>query len=93
MTTSKLPTGRDLRGNVVTIADLPAATQRRWTPNRKAVVVSAVQNGIISLEAVLSRYDMTEQEFRLWEAALREPGAHGLKSTQYSRRKASREEI
>ncbi|HVX90938.1 MAG TPA: DUF1153 domain-containing protein [Candidatus Paceibacterota bacterium] len=90
MDTQKLPTARDLNGNVITVADLPKPNTRRWTANRKAIVISAVRNGVITLEQVLARYSMTEREFRIWEQGFKSDGATGLKVTHYQRRGSPR---
>lgn len=85
---ARLPTTRDLRGNVITVQDLPPGDTKRWTPNKKAIVVRAVRNGLLPLEAVLERYHMTEKEFLMWEQGLKSSGVDGLKVTHYqSRRK------
>jgi hypothetical protein len=81
------PVVRDLRGLPITIDDLPDSKTRRWVPSRKAIVVNAVRGGLITLEAVLERYSMTEVEFRIWERGLQEAGAEGLKLTKFQNRK------
>lgn len=68
-------------GSVLTRADLPAADTRRWVVSRKAVVVRAVTHGLISLEDALDRYNLSEEEFSLWQSAVEKFGAEGLKVT------------
>jgi hypothetical protein len=58
-----------LRGNPITIADLPPAGIRRWTAYRKVILVNAVRYRLISLEDALKRYRMSREEFREYERA------------------------
>jgi hypothetical protein len=74
----------DLNGNVIAINDLPPADTRRWTPNKKAVLVRAVQGELISREELLARYNMEEAEFARWERELARIGANGLKVTKFN---------
>lgn len=82
-----LPIVRDLQGNVITVADLPPGKTTRWTPNKKAIVVRAVRNGLIPLQNVLERYQMNEIEFKFWENGLQESGITGLKITKFQERR------
>ncbi len=78
----KLPVTRDLQGNVITVHNLPPPDTVRWNVNKKAIVVRAVEHRLISLEAVLARYRMTEGEFNAWKTGLASHGPTGLKSTK-----------
>jgi len=40
----------------------------RWTSRRKAAVVAAVRSGEITLEAACWRYELSIEEFRIWES-------------------------
>ncbi len=68
-------------GTVLTHADLPPRDTRRWVASRKAVVVMAVQAGLITREAALDRYALSDEEFALWCDAVRAHGVDGLKVT------------
>jgi hypothetical protein len=68
-------------GTVLTRADLPAPDTRRWVASRKAVVVQAVVHGLLPLAEALERYDLSEEEFILWRAAVEKHGESGLKVT------------
>lgn len=46
--------------------DLPTSYETRWTNARKAAVVHAVQNGVISLDRALALYRMSPSEFESW---------------------------
>jgi len=41
--------------------------ETRWVWRRKAQVVTAVDNGILSLDEACSRYAMSIEEFRSWQ--------------------------
>ena len=60
---------RGARGNVVSVADLPPPTTKRWVASRKEVVVDAVRGGIITLEEAKVRYRITDDEYRSWSRA------------------------
>ena len=68
-------------GTILSRADLPPATTRRWVASRKAVVVQAVEHGLISRDEVLERYDLTEEEFESWCRAIQVHGIQALKVT------------
>lgn len=78
---------KKLNTRSITMDDLPSPDTKRWVPNRKAIVVIAVRSGLISLEAVLNRYRMTEREFQIWEHGLNDAGTEGLKTTKFQKRK------
>ena len=68
-------------GTVLTLSDLPPKDTRRWVASRKAVVVQAVNAGLISRKAALDRYALSEEEFDLWAQAVRTHGIDALKVT------------
>lgn len=68
-------------GGVITRADLPDPATRRWVASRKAVVVRAVQYGLLPLAEALERYQLSEEEFGLWQHAIEKHGDVGLKVT------------
>lgn len=67
-------------GSVLTLADLPPPTTR-WVASRKAAVVHAVANGLISRSDALSRYQLSDEEFDGWVTAVKRHGYRGLKVT------------
>jgi hypothetical protein len=71
-------TGPD--GAPLTLADLPAPNTRRWVSSRKAKIVAAVEGGLISFAEASRRYNLTLEEFSLWEDALHRRGPAGLKA-------------
>ncbi|WP_238371429.1 DUF1153 domain-containing protein [Heliomarina baculiformis] len=68
-------------GTVMTRADLPPATTRRWVASRKAAVVRGVIYGLISQEDALKTYALSEEEFIGWVSAVAEHGEQALKAT------------
>ena len=72
-------------GSVLTRGDLPPPNAKRWLPPRKAIIVCAVRGGLITLEELVDRYGITQEEFLSWERLLDEHGLSGLCLTRWSR--------
>lgn len=68
-------------GSVLTLADLPPSETRRWVASRKAIVIQAVEHGLITRKAALERYALSEEEFALWQKAIQDHGVEALKVT------------
>jgi len=68
-------------GSVLTRADLPPAATRRWVASRKALVVRAVEHGLIGRSEALQRYDLSDEEFDSWQNAVLAHGIEALKVT------------
>ena len=62
--------------------DLPPPDTKRWVTRRKAVLVNAVRTGVISLEEVCRRYELSVEEFLAWEHAIDTHGVPGLRVTR-----------
>lgn len=69
-------------GEPLTLADLPPPHTRRWVVRRKAEVVAAVNGGLLSIDDVLERYDLTLEEFASWQRAVDRSGMQGLRVTR-----------
>ena len=69
-------------GSVMTRADLPDPHTGRWVARRKAAVVRAVACGLIKREEALETYDLSEEEFDAWHAAVERHGEVALKATR-----------
>ncbi|AHD09720.1 hypothetical protein PhaeoP75_02009 [Phaeobacter gallaeciensis] len=69
-------------GTVMTRADLPPKTTRRWVASRKAAVVRGVLYGLIPQSEALRRYSLSEEEFRSWVSAVADFGEDALKATR-----------
>lgn len=68
-------------GTILTRADLPANDTQRWVASRKAVVVRAVQYGLLGLNDALERYALSQEEFDLWRGAVEKHGDKALRVT------------
>ena len=64
------------------VIDLPPPNTQRWVARRKAVVVNAVRSGVISLEEVCQRYELSVEEFLGWQRAIETHGVPGLRVTR-----------
>jgi hypothetical protein len=62
--------------------DLPPADTKRWVTRHKAVIVTAVRSGVISLEEVCRRYELSVEEFLAWQRAIETYGVAGLRVTR-----------
>lgn len=69
-------------GTILTRADLPGPDTHRWVARRKAMVVHAVEHGLITRDEALDRYGLSDEEFRIWETAVRSHGEAGLRVTK-----------
>jgi hypothetical protein len=78
---ASLPSITGPNGIAITLADLPARDTKRWVSSRKAVVVLAVQGGLISLDDACTRYSLSVEEFLSWERAVERHGVPGLRIT------------
>ncbi len=68
-------------GTIMSRADLPANSTRRWVASRKAAVVRGVLYGLISQSEALRKYGLSEEEFKSWVAAVADHGEDALKAT------------
>jgi hypothetical protein len=68
-------------GTKLTRSDLPPANTKRWVARRKAVVVAAVDFGLIEPTEACALYRLSEEELELWRAAVRKHGAAALRVT------------
>jgi hypothetical protein len=53
----------------MSLADLPDPNTRRWVPSRKAMVIAAVNGGLISMEEACKKYNLSVEEFLEWKTA------------------------
>jgi hypothetical protein len=72
-------------GSIMTRADLPPAATRRWVASRKAAVVRAVDNGLITRAEALATWALSEDELDSWQAAVHTHGEGALKATALQR--------
>jgi hypothetical protein len=72
-------------------AGLPPANTKRWVVSRKAQVVRAVEDGVISLEQACDRYSLSHEEFSHWRELIKAHGTRALRATRIQDyRRASR---
>lgn len=64
------------------LSDLPSADCSRWTPLRKARVVSAVRSGALAPRAAAERYGISKEELRDWLLRDQLAGTAALRVTQ-----------
>lgn len=68
-------------GSIMSRADLPPPSTRRWVASRKAAVVRGVTYGLISQKEALESYALSEEEFMQWVSAVANHGEDALKTT------------
>lgn len=68
-------------GSKLTRSDLPPSNTKRWVARRKAIVVAAVDHGLLDATEACSLYRLSEEELELWRAAVRKHGAAALRVT------------
>ena len=69
-------------GERMTRADLPPRDTMRWIARRKAEVVAAVNGGLLTIDEVCERYQLTLEEFASWQRAVDRSGMQGLRVTR-----------
>lgn len=73
--------GRELLPNL-RLEDLPPPGTRRWVMRRKAEVVAAVKNGLLTLEEACQRYTLSVEEFLSWQELIEKHGVRALRATR-----------
>lgn len=69
-------------GEPLTLDSLPPASTTRWVVRRKAEVVAAVNGGLLTVDEVCERYNLTVEEFAGWQRAVDRSGMPGLRVTR-----------
>ena len=86
------PYGLGPDGAPLTPSDLPPR-DTRWVARRKAIIVIAVRNGMLSFDDACTRYGLSAGEYREWENAYDRSGVRGLRVSQPLRRAAGLRDI
>ena len=73
----KLPCGK-----IMTRADLPDPSTRRWVASRKAAVLRAVEHGLLQREEACGMYHLSPEELDSWSIAMQRHGEGALKATR-----------
>jgi len=68
-------------GSVLSRADMPAPSTRRWVASRKAALVKGVAFGLMPLKEALEVYQLSAEEFEEWRSAVATFGEAALKTT------------
>ena len=81
-------------GGVLTAADLPPRTLKRWIARRKAEIVAAVEGGLLNESEACARYNISREEFSAWLHAYDHDGVPGLRARAKARgmRRRNRDE-
>ncbi|WP_425373664.1 DUF1153 domain-containing protein [Lichenihabitans psoromatis] len=66
----------------MTASDLPKSVSGRWTARRKAEVVSAIEDGVLSFHEAAARYRLTGEELQGWQTTLKRHGLKALGATR-----------
>ncbi len=66
----------------ITKRDLPPVETKRWVASRKAAVVAAIRQNIITEEEACRRYGLSMEELESWRSALEEYGVGALRATR-----------
>ena len=69
-------------GYSLTLSDLPPRDTKRWVPRRKAMVVLAVEGGLISAAEACKRYGLSLEELEGWKRLAQKHGVRGLRATK-----------
>src|SRR3712207_2157443 len=68
-------------GVPITRADLPPLNGR-WVASRKALVVAAVNGGLLTIEEACQRYSLALDEYLSWQTAIERHGFKALRTTK-----------
>ena len=68
-------------GSLMSRADLPDRTTRRWVASRKVQVVRGVESGLITSEEACEMYGLSDEELSSWCNAVADHGMRALKTT------------
>ena len=85
----KTPLGKSVGGTRL-IEELPHPNIKRWSIRRKAAVVAAVRSGGITIEEACRVYQLSVEEFLIWQRAFETHGLAGLRVTRIQQYRESR---
>jgi len=72
-------------GQKLTLSDLPAKALARWTIARKANVIAAVDGGLLTRDEACIRYNLSAEEYGMWDGGLKRWGLNALRITKAGR--------
>jgi hypothetical protein len=76
----KVITGKQSKNAGFSPAALPPVTTTRWVARRKAAVIAAVHNGVLTMAEACRRYRLSPEEFAEWERHYEAEGVKGLRA-------------
>lgn len=83
MSLSEMPrTAPDRPQTRLTLSNLPPRDTKRWVASRKATVVAAVAQRLITEAEACARYGLTAEELASWRSALKDHGIGALRATR-----------
>ena len=65
-------------GTPVTRETMPPDASGRWTMRKKAEVLTAVSEGLLSLDEACDQYNLSPAELASWKTAIGRAGVEGL---------------
>ena len=68
-------------GTALTLA-LPPPDARRWVSRRKAQVITAIRDGLLTVEEACARYSLSIEELTTWQWLFERNGTAGLRVTR-----------
>lgn len=71
----------DKAGEARALASLPPPGTR-WTARRKAAVLAAIENAVMTREEACDRYALSLEELAAWERLAGRVGVKGLRATR-----------
>jgi uncharacterized protein DUF1153 len=77
----KYPPGLPDEFGNVTMDSLPPADTKRWIVRRKATVVAALRQGLLTRDEACERYNLSLHELESWEETINRHGLPGLRVT------------
>ena len=76
-------------GRLISIGDLPPSNTKRWCTSRKALIVTGVRAGLITIEEACERYNLSIEEFLTWQELIDRYGVRGLRVTKIQEYRAT----
>jgi hypothetical protein len=73
---------RTIHAPRLSLADLPPVNTTRWVTRRKAAVIAAVREGVLTLDDACKRYQLSVEEFNSWQRLVERHGLAGLRATR-----------
>ena len=77
----KYPPGLPDEFGAVTMDSLPPPDTRRWIIRRKALIVAALRQRLLTREEACERYSLSLNELESWEELIDRHGLPGLRVT------------